>query len=220
MTLPIDMIELGRKLHELLTAVSSANRLHDEGAILWATNEPVDRLLLVRSGVVARFRMGKQGPCIVALRYAGEAFYPHECSKDTGLATLGPSETLEADGAVLRRALLSCPRLATLYQRSLQRHERIAYEWLFRNQLKGRAGIAHFLCEYADRSGSSSEKQFVLPIFQKHVGSIMGISLMQVNRCFKSLEHDGLFTPIDIRTFLVDWAALQCLGEYNGAYLN
>lgn len=218
MGLPPEVADLAEKLHQRLIDASSKCRRHKGRVSLQPTNEGVDRILLVRSGIVARYKIGEQGPCIIALRYAGEAFYPHERSMDSGIITLVPSTTLEGDGAVMREALRDCPGLCNLYQQSLQRNEQIAYEWLFRNQMKARARVAHFLCEYADRSAAATDKPIVLPLFQRQIGAIIGIHLMQVNRSFKSLEQDGILYSVGIRTFRIDWTALRDVGKYTGNY--
>ena len=75
------------------------------------------------------------------------------------------------------------------------------------------------LCEHLDRSGADTENEIALPLFQKQIGAIIGLHLMQVNRSFKELERDGLLTSAGLRTFRMDVAALRHAGEYTGDYL-
>ena len=154
MGLPGDIAELGAEFDRTMMAGLAKVAPYKAHEVLGLTEEPSDHLLLVRSGIAVRFRLSGAAKQIVAIRYAGEAIFPHERALDPGVLTITHSEIVKGDAHFLARTLKR-PGLAALYTRSLQRNEQIAYEWVLRSQLSGAARVAHFLCECAKEPQST-----------------------------------------------------------------
>ena len=220
MGLPDDIAELGAELDKTMVAGLGRAARYKAHEVLGSIEEPGDHLLLVRSGIAVRVRLGSAAKQILAIRYAGEAIFPHERAVNPGVMMIVPSEILKAHADILPAAL-DRAELTALYIRALQRSEQIACEWILRGQMSGPARVAHFLCEFAERNAVDQSVSFSLPFTQAQLGAITGQTTVHVNRVLRDLERDGVLVRKSVRstTFDADWHRLRRIGNFTPQYL-
>jgi CRP-like cAMP-binding protein len=139
---------------------------------------------------------------ITALSRSDVAFFPHKAILD-----------------LLARA----PRVAAVFWRELLIEAAIYREWL--GNIASREALprlASFICETAIRlkvAGVSDGYKFVLPLTQADLGDLLGMSLVHVNRCARTLREDQLVVFAGREVRILNWQKLQERGEYDPSYL-
>jgi CRP-like cAMP-binding protein len=182
----------------------------------------------VLEGMVARHVQFRDGNRLVtALHLPGDLL---------GLeAVLNPAAEVAADALTaatilqvpargLRDAAREHPRIAEALWRCSAADAAMAREWLV--NIGGRPAekrLAHLLCEMAcrlDGQPPAGPCAFRFPIAQTHIGDMLSLTSVHVNRVLKRLQAQGL---VSIRRPLVtipSWEALAAHAGFNPAYLS
>lgn len=85
-----------------------------------------------------------------------------------------------------------------------------------------RERIAHLLCEIVTRLravGLADDDGCLLPLTQEDLGETVGISTVHVNRTLQELRASRLITLRRQQLVIPDFAALQAVAQFDGAYL-
>ena len=86
-----------------------------------------------------------------------------------------------------------------------------------------RERIAHFFCEIVTRLAKISSptwRGYYFPLTQEHLASLLGLSLVHVNRTLQSLRTDGLVDLRAQRIKIPDWNALIRVAKFDRRYLD
>ena len=97
-------------------------------------------------------------------------------------------------------------------------------EWIFRlGRLNAERRIAHLISEIIERLkfvGLYDGSNFPVPLLQRDYAEACGITSVHANRSFRNLRERGILDPRgDGRIVVLDEAALNSLGEFDGDYL-
>lgn len=174
--------------------------------------------MLIQSGIVALYKDTKSGQqSLVALRYPGDFIGPHETAYRVQAVTR--STVLTSSEDEFRAALKGNAKLQTYVFSSFLRAQLIAYEWLMRDSFQTPARVAHFLSEYAERTGGRNARGIQLALSQSHIAEATSQTAVNVNRVIKSLERDGLLRSVGVRSYEAKWSDLAHLGHFDPRYL-
>jgi CRP-like cAMP-binding protein len=83
--------------------------------------------------------------------------------------------------------------------------------------------LAHLLCEFAlrlDEAGLSEERAYEMPMTQEQIADATGLTPVHVNRVLKELGRLGLIARDKRAVTILDWPALQQVGDFNTRYLH
>ena len=86
-----------------------------------------------------------------------------------------------------------------------------------------RARLAHFLCEFAVRTGGTDKinnRSFELPLTQEQLGDALGLTAVHINRMLQLLTRDGLIARDAKSIRFVDWDRLQDVADFSTGYLH
>jgi len=86
-----------------------------------------------------------------------------------------------------------------------------------------RARVAHFLCEFAVRTGGTdkiNDRSFELPLTQEQLGDALGLTAVHINRTLQILTRDGLIARDGRNIRFVDWDRLQDIADFSTRYLH
>lgn len=86
-----------------------------------------------------------------------------------------------------------------------------------------RARLAHFLCEFAVRTGGTdkiNDRSFELPLTQEELGDALGLTAVHINRTLQLLSRDGLIARDGRNIRFVDWDRLQDIADFSTRYLH
>ena len=89
--------------------------------------------------------------------------------------------------------------------------------------LSAKAKLAHLICELRCRyaaAGLADDDGFTLPMTQAHLGEVLGLTPVHVNRMAKELRDDRLASISDRRVTIIDWPRLVRAAEFDPAYLH
>ena len=179
-------------------------------------------IVIVRSGIVSIFRTDWTGRRqIVALRYPGEAIFPHEVGASFGIQAITTSEVSVAQATQLASCVAHCPESQRLIWRMMQRNQAIAYEWMVTCGIRETSSrVAHLLCETISRLGIDPARDALAnPFTQQQVADITGQTSVNVSRVFVHLERSGLMKRKGREIRIVDWTEFKRVAGFEPAYL-
>ena len=216
-------MHLPERLAEFSPALAASTNATPRGykprQLLRHVGEGQDEVLLVQSGIVCQVRTALPGQRhIIALRYPGEAIFPHERRAGTAVEGLTASEILSVSSEAFDRARDERNDVARGYVELMQRNELIAYEWLVRDRDDSTSRIVHAICETAYRLGADLGRGFELPFTQAMFGEITAQTPVNVNRVMRDLADRGLVSYS--RNFIAgDEPELRRAARFDESYL-
>jgi len=86
-----------------------------------------------------------------------------------------------------------------------------------------RARVAHFLCEFAVRTGGTdkiNDRSFELLMTQEQLGDALGLTAVHINRTLQLLTRGGLIARDGRNIRFVDWDRLQDIADFSPGYLH
>ncbi len=86
-----------------------------------------------------------------------------------------------------------------------------------------RARVAHFLCEFAVRTGGTdkiNDRSFELLMTQEQLGDALGLTAVHINRTLQLLTRDGLIARDGRNIRFVDWDRLLDIADFSTRYLH
>jgi len=100
----------------------------------------------------------------------------------------------------------------------------IAREWLTGlGRRDAYARVAHLICEQYHRMkavGLAQKDMLEFPVRQAEIADALGLSTVHVNRTMKSLSRDRLISYRNQSITILNWQALQTVGQFDPAYLH
>jgi CRP-like cAMP-binding protein len=186
-----------------------------------------DHSYLVASGIVGRFSQMRSGARqIAALHIPGDmadlcsVVFPQSSWAFQALCRV---EVLCIPHAALRDIARKRPRIAEAFWRDCVVDLSIMSEGMLTlGRRTAIARIAHLLCEMSCRhrqAGMVAEDHFAWRLRQAHVGDLLGLTPVHVNRMFRMLREQGLVTFSGEMVTIHDFAALARIGEFDPVYL-
>jgi len=188
--------------------------------------EEVSHACLISSGVVARFGQIANGRRqIIGFHIEGDMPDLHSVIRPIGmggLTTLTRTRILRIHHKHIRQVATRFPGVGealwrdTLVDAAVATHRMISI-----GRRSARARVAHLFCEMSIRMGGNRRAllQYDFPVVQEHLADATGMTPVHLNRCLKSLEHDGLLMIERGKVHIYDWAQLAKIGGFDGAYL-
>ena len=100
----------------------------------------------------------------------------------------------------------------------------IAREWLTGlGRRDAYARVAHLICEQYHRMkavGLAQKGMLEFPVRQAEIADALGLSTVHVNRTMKSLSRDRLISYLNQSITILNWQALQMVGQFDPAWLH
>ncbi len=183
---------------------------------------------LLLSGVCGRYNdVADGGRQITALHIAGDfvdlhSFLLHRM--DHGVVAITECQVTTVSHDTLRMITERFPHLTRLLWLNTLIDAAIHRRWLVAmGRLSSLAQLAHLICELWTRFEAvgltEGEASFDLPLTQSHIGDVLGISLVHVNRVVQQLRREGLIVWNGRRLTIVDMDQLTALAEFVPDYL-
>ena len=189
--------------------------------------ERVNHASLIVDGLVGRFGQNREGNRqITAVHIPGDmADLESVVAPDAGsaLQALTVTTIMKVPHAALREAARRYSAIAEAFWRECVVDAAVLAEWTVNvGRRDARARAAHLLCEIACRSGAVDEnggRSFPFPATQTHLGDMMALTPVHVNRTLQSLRREGLVEIQNRVVRILDWEAMADVGEFDPTYL-
>jgi hypothetical protein len=143
---------------------------------------------------------------------------------DHGLSALVPSIVGLVPQRRIVELLQQFPNLQSLMWRETLVQTSMLRAWLLRNSIKNAAGqLAHLFCELITRAqaaGIAQGNSCPLPLSQRHLAEVTGMSVVHVNRTLMVLRAANLIEFANGVLTVHRWDELAAIGEFTPAYLH
>ena len=143
---------------------------------------------------------------------------------DHGLSALVPSIVGLIPQRRISDLLQQFPSLQGLMWRETLVQASILRVWLMRNSIKNAAGqLAHLFCELITRAqaaGIAHGNSCPLPLSQRHLAEVTGMSVVHVNRTLMVLRAANLIDFANGLLTVHRWDELAEIGEFTPTYLH
>ena len=200
------------ELQETRIAVAEGDAIIQEG-------DMIDRCFVVRSGWLARQRTTREGGMITTNVYLpGDLIAVHLGFKRRALfdiVALTKAEVAVVDAARLHAISTRSHVVAAALDWSAVRSFNIVSEHVVGVSTRPAAKrVLHLLLELWCRLivvGQASDDAFALPLSQREIGEMAGLSLVSVNRGLQTLRRNNLLTLEDGE---VRFCSMECCMEY------
>jgi CRP-like cAMP-binding protein len=190
--------------------------------------ERLDHACLVVEGLVGRLEQTASGARqITALHIPGDMADLHSVvlpKTSWALQALTSSTIARVPHSALVETADRFPALARAFWRDCTVDASIIANWavsLGRRNAKSR--FAHLLCELRCRYnaiGRVRDRSFELPMTQSHMGDVLGLTPIHVNRMARELREDGLANVASRGVEVLNWDRLQAVADFDPAYLH
>lgn len=198
------------------------------GQPLWAANDHVDQLYTIRSGWAYTFRDNLDG-----MRQVVDVLLPGDVAglRDLTFATHVSEARMITEGVVcpfphhkIVDIMESSTPLAMALLASFARQESILTERLLLiAQRSARSRIAHFIIETQirlNRVQPTALGDFFMPLSQKLLGEVLGLTSVHVCRSLNDMERDGVLTKERRHVRVHDRDKLFEEADFDGRYLS
>jgi CRP-like cAMP-binding protein len=191
-------------------------------------DEVVTHSCLIVKGLVARFGQNRDGiRQITLLHIPGEMADLHSVvvpKASSALQALSVSTILKIPHSALRDVAYGFPRLAEAFWRECVIDGSLLAEWVVNvGRRSALSAMAHVLCEMACRSlrGEPADgMSYDFPATQTHLGDMLGVTPVHVNRTLMELRRMGVATFARKRVTVHDWRELVRIGDFDATYLH
>ena len=141
----------------------------------------------------------------------------------TALQAVCASRIAKVPHRAIREAIERTPGLSAIFWRDTVVEAAMLGQSLARiGRRDAYARTAHLLCEMSVRYGRVDQFDriaFRFPITQEHLGDVLGLTSVHVNRTLKALREDELVEIGSGRVKILDQAALRRAAEFDPSYL-
>ena len=211
----------------LLALTGSIVRLGVNEAVIRAGSQ-ASSVVVVLDGVLQRCiddACGNRQICGIYLRGDAPGLETLQMpTADDGLSALVPSVVGLVPPRKIHELLQQFPALQGLMWRETLVQTSILRAWLLRNSIKNAVGqLAHLFCELLTRAkaaGIACGDSCPLPLSQRHLAEITGMSVVHVNRTLMVLRGADLIEFANGVLTVHRWDELVAMAEFTPAYLH
>lgn len=211
----------------LLALPHTIRRLSAHDFIVHEGDKPAYSCVLL-SGFAVRHKIaGNGGRQILSLHMAGDLVDLQNSLLDVAdhnVQAIGRVEAAYIPIEAIKAIAADHPAVGKAMWRETLVEASIFREWILNiGRRDARTRTAHFLCETALRleaAGLSTAGQFELPVTQEHLGDILGLTGVHVNRTLQALSADGLVERRQRSVTIRDWDRLAATGDFDPTYLH
>jgi len=191
-------------------------------------DEVVTHACLIVEGLAGRFGQNREGARqITAVHIGGDMADLHSVvvpKASSALQALSVTTILKIPHAALRDVAYRFPRLAEAFWRECVIDGSLLAEWVINvGRRSALAAMSHLLCEMALRYGKTEdngEVSYDFPATQMHLGDILALTAVHVNRTLMEIRRLNLATFVRKRVTIHDWDGLARLGDFDPGYLH
>lgn len=184
--------------------------------------------LLLASGIAARYNLVESGERqITALHILGDFVDLHAfllTKLDHGVSAMTDVVAIQFPHAALHNITQQHPHLTRMLWLSTILDGAIHRQWLLAmGRMSALGHMAHLFCEQYTRAkvvGLVEDKSFTFNLTQAHLADAMGLSPVHVNRTLQELRRRSLIDWEDGVMTILNWSALQELGQFDDTYLD
>lgn len=213
---------------DLLLGLPGETMLVDSNRDVVRPGQAVQHAYLIIDGVVARFGQTSQGQ-----RQAVLLQLPGEMANLTSmilpaavrpLQALTPISLMKIPHSALRAAADSHPKIARAFWLECAVEGSMLAEYaLTIGRFDALSRMSHLIAELACRCRAGDLKDsfsFPFRLTQIHLGDVLGLTSVHVNRTIRALRERNIVTIGHRRADVHNWRALVALGEFDPAYLH
>lgn len=190
-------------------------------------HQKVDLSLYLIDGFVCRTISDRDGGRqIASIHVPGDFVDLHSFTTkrlDHDVETLSAVTVAEVPHDALREIVARFPGLTRTLWFSTMLDAALHRQWIFTlGRLDAAGRIAHFLCELHERLrfvGMVEDNGFAIPLTQRDIGAVAGLTNVHVNRVMGRFRRDGLVRITQGRVELTDLGRLTEIGNFNPDYL-
>ncbi|MCJ2023614.1 Crp/Fnr family transcriptional regulator [Methylobacterium sp. J-067] len=227
----INKLRYGADLKEVdcdrLVKLAGVRRIEARRQILLQGDRP-ESVYIVLDGFACRYKVLRQGKCqIMALLVPGDFSDLHGAILDTmdhGIMALSPCTVAELPRSSILELVESHPRLCHAFRWATLVDGAILREWLVNMALReAPQQMAHLFCELFVRLhavGVGDANSYPLPLTQKDLAEMLGLTSVHVNRTLQLLRDSGLIVLRKRRLLIPDVARLKAYCDFNPDYLH
>jgi CRP-like cAMP-binding protein len=187
-----------------------------------------DHCTLILSGFACRYKLLPDGDRqIHAFKISGDVpdLYSYILGfTDHAIGALTACDVAAISHHDLQQITQRFPNLARALWRDTLIDAAIAREWLTGlGRRDAYARTAHLICEQYHRMkaiGMADNGILEFPVTQTEIADALGLSTVHVNRTMKSLSRDRLLSYRNHSITVLNWQALQRVGQFEPAYLH
>jgi CRP-like cAMP-binding protein len=189
--------------------------------------EQVQAACLIVAGLAGRYEQMDDGARqITCLHIPGDMCDLHSVvvpKVEWRLQALTTTTYLRIPHTQLRHLAREHPALAEAFWRDSVVDAATISQWVINvGRRDSKRRFAHFLCETGLRMGHAelgSRDSFTLDVTQAHLGDILALSAVHVNRTLQGFRKTNLVTTHGRHIGVPDWDRLAKVGDFNGGYL-
>lgn len=182
---------------------------------------------IVVSGLAGRFDQTASGARqITALHIPGDAADLHSAplpEASSALQSLTRTTILRVSHDDVRALVARYPAVAMAFWRDCEVDAAILSKWTLNiGRASAKQRVAHLLCELAMRFAIIGEDRddFTLPATQAHLGDVVGLTNVHINRTLRALAEERLAVVRGGRVEIRDWQALVDEADFDPRYLH
>jgi len=180
----------------------------------------------VLEGLCARFKLAtEERRQITALYIPGDMpdlYSAFAAPATSSIQALTSAVIIRVPHTKLHPLMARYPGVSEAFTRYLIADAAISNEWVANvGGRDAKGAVAHLFCEMAVRKleAKGNEFSFHFPMTQTQIGEATGLSAVHVNRTFTALRDAKIVSVEKSVVHVLDWAALQRAGGFDGHYL-
>ena len=212
---------------ETLDSAVSTVRVFSNSEEVVRRGQRVDQSTYLIEGYMIRSVMDSEGGRqILGLHVPGDFLDLHAFPLkrlDHDVSAVGEARVALVPHRALREILAKQPHLTRILWYSTLLDAAVHREWIFRlGRLDALGRVCHFLCETEMRLrfvDLSDGKTFPLPLSQREIADVCGITTVHMSRTMTALRQLDLVRFDGGQVQIVNHQGLRELGEFDGDYL-
>lgn len=194
---------------------------------LFGEREHADNLFLMKDGWACRYMITREGGRqLIALLVPGD-LCNLDCllfdRLDYGVRTLTQSTIVAWPRDKAVALATKYPGIARMFARRALVENATLGKWaLTLGRLSATQRLAHLFCELSVRLGmeDNDKSSFEFPLTQEHIGDVLGLTAVHVNRMVQLLRGEGLISLSNRTLTIQNVAKLRRIGGFDPHYLH
>lgn len=200
----------------------------DLGGYIVREDDRIEHCCVLLEGIAIRHKVTNGGNRqIVSIQIPGD-FVDLQNSlldvADHSVQTLTKAHVALIPVTAIETLIAGRPALGRALWRDTLIDAAIFREWIVNVGRRDAASrIAHLLCELSVRlthAGLAKDHCYKMPLTQEQLADAVGLTPIHVNRTLRDLERQHLIKREKRTICIVDWTAMEELGDFNDRYLH